>query len=242
MKKILLLTSIFALISGIIFAQSLKIETLEHQDVTNTSINLNSQDPDMILDQEFLVTNMGTSSVDLLVKKRHVSITEGSDTYFCMGLCYPATVFQSTNTVNLCAGCILEGLSGFSVHFRPKGFYGESQIIYTVWAVGNEADSVTITMNYKVETIGAPEYRASGSSLYPNPASSTIQFEYPFTGTRNNYLVITNLLGSKVKQLNVNDPSGRNTFNVADLTPGVYFYTIFDNGAAVKTSRLVIKR
>lgn len=242
MKKNLLLTALFALITGLVFAQTLKIETLEHQDVTNSSLNLVSSDPSIIIDQEFLVTNTGAQSVDLFVKKRHVAIPEGSDTYFCMGLCYPATVFQSTNAVNLCAGCVLEGLTGFSAHLRPKGFEGVSQIVYTMWATGYEADSVTVTMNYTIGEIGAPEFKPLQSVLYPNPASSMVSIEYPFKSASKNFILISNVLGSEVKRLQVTNPSGVNSFSVNELVPGVYFYTIYDAGVAVKTNRLIIKR
>lgn len=243
MKKLILLSAAFALLGSIVLAQStLRIETLDQVDVSNATLNLSGEDPQLIIDTELHLINTSNHAVDILMKKRYNYIVEGSDTYFCLSLCYPATVFQSTQAVNLCGGCTLEGGDGLSVHFRPRGFYGQSQVVYTLWPVGSEADSVTLTLNYTIGQINAPEYSAMQTSVYPNPASTSVSFEHPFKSSRNNFVVISNMLGSEVKRLPISNPQTKNTLSVADLMPGVYFYTIYDGGVAVRTNRLIIKR
>lgn len=241
MKKILLLTTFIALMTGLVFAQTFKIETLENLDVTNSSVNMQSNDLDLVLDKVFQVTNISNQTVELYVKKREAILTAGSSSYFCLGLCYAPTA-NFSDTIQLCSGCVLEGLTEFSVHFRPRGYAGESQVVYTIIPVSNEADSVTVTMNYSIGEIGAPEFKPLQSVLYPNPASSVVSIEYPFKATTKNFIKISNVLGSEVKRLPISNPSGVNSFTVADLMPGVYFYTIYDGGNVVKTNRLVIKR
>lgn len=243
MKKLILLSAIFALLGSLVIAQStLKLETIEQTDVTNGIINLSGTDPQLIIDTELHLINNSNHSVNILMKKRYNTIVEGSDAYFCIGLCYPSSVFQSTQEVAICGGCTLEGGDGLSVHFRPRGFTGQSQIVYTFWPVGVESDSVTLTVNYSIGEVSAPEYSAQQVSVYPNPASTNVTFEYPFKSARNNFVAISNMLGSEVKRVSISNPQSKNNLSVADLMPGVYFYTIYDGGVAVRTNRLIIKR
>jgi hypothetical protein len=243
MKKLILLSAVFALLGSLVLAQStLRIETLDQVDVSNATLNLSGEDPQLIIDTELHLINTSNHAVDILMKKRYNYIVEGSDTYFCISLCYPATVFQSTQAVNLCGGCTLEGGDGLSVHFRPRGFTGQSQVVYTLWPVGSEADSVNLTLNYSIGQISTPEYAINQAAVYPNPASTSISFEYSFKNAKNNYLAISNILGSEVKRYPVSNTQGKNTLSVAELIPGVYFYTIYDGGVAVRTNRLIIKR
>lgn len=243
MKKIILLSAIFAFLGSLVLAQSsLRLETTDHTDVSNATISLSGEDPNLIIDTELLLINTSNHSVDILMKKRYNYIVEGSDTYFCISLCYPATIFQSTNPVALCGGCTLEGGDGLSVHFRPRGFLGQSQVVYTLWPVGSEADSVNLTINYTIGQINAPEYSANQTSVYPNPASTSVSFEHPFKSAKNNFVSISNMLGSEVKRFPIANSQAKNTLSVADLMPGVYFYTIYDGGVAVRTNRLIIKR
>jgi hypothetical protein len=54
-------------------------------------------------------------------------------------------------------------------------------------------------------------------------------------------LVIYNLLGSVVRDVQINDAIGKLKVNVSDMDDGIYFYSLLVNNETVKTQKLVVK-
>lgn len=94
---------------------------------------------------------------------------------------------------------------------------------------GNEGSQVTVKSQFE--------------EFFPNPASNNTTAEYILPSTaKSAKLLIYNVLGEQVKdiELNVNEKSI--VLNVSDFKNGVYFYTFQVDGAAVLSKRLFVKR
>ena len=77
----------------------------------------------------------------------------------------------------------------------------------------------------------------------PNPANSEVTFKYTFSaGTKSATISLFNVLGTKVKTLELNAEQETAMLDIADLNQGVYFYTLNIDGVNKFSRRLVIKR
>jgi len=78
---------------------------------------------------------------------------------------------------------------------------------------------------------------------HPNPANAEVTFKYTFAaGTKTANISLFNVLGSKVKTLELSAHLETAMLDVTDLNPGVYFYTLNIDGVNKFSRRLVIKR
>jgi hypothetical protein len=101
-----------------------------------------------------------------------------------------------------------------------------------------------LAQNAKFEAIdNTPTAKFLFRDGHPNPATSEVTFKYSFaTGTKEATIFLFNVLGSKVKTLDLNAQEEVAMLNVSDPNPGVYFYTLNIDGINKFSRRLVIKR
>ncbi len=245
MKKYLFLLGLMAMLNFIVFAQAtFVIQDTESNDIGNTIVEINSNDNINEHVNGLNIINPTGSALNLKVKKTELSMASGSRIYFCVGItCYPPFSFSS-NPFSIQAGGSLNYPDGFAAHFEPLGYYGNSEIMFTFMNNDNPGDSLTVTYKYNIENLnsGSAIEKVSKARLYPNPSSNLVKLEYQFPSNNNNFLVLHNMLGSEMKRIPITDISGRLEINIADLKPGIYFYSIIENGLSIKTSRLVINR
>lgn len=77
---------------------------------------------------------------------------------------------------------------------------------------------------------------------YPNPAGKRASIDYALHGeTGNVKFVLLNLLGSKVKEIEITEKTGSVRLNTSGLTEGIYFYSFLINNESYVTRKLIIK-
>ena len=98
--------------------------------------------------------------------------------------------------------------------------------------------------NAKFEAIdNTPTAKFLFKDAHPNPANTEVTFKYNFaSGTKSASIVLFNVLGSKVKTIELSAQEETAMLDVTDLNPGVYFYTLNIDGVNKLSRRLVIKR
>ncbi|MFA8300239.1 MAG: T9SS type A sorting domain-containing protein [Hyphomicrobiales bacterium] len=236
MKKILYSFALL-LFSLSTYAQDLTLLHGETEIQNGGTIEV-SATPDKF-DVETLLTlknNTDTEKSCILIKDVTES-TEGQDFYFCVGVsCYPPTVDQSESFA-----LAADAESEFSVHMSPNNTQGLAVVKYTI---ATEGTNFEFTVRYDIAD-GINDVFDSHlvSDIYPNPAKSTVNINYDLDPTYNNVkLSIYNLLGSKVKEFQINSSSNRATFNVENLNSGIYFYSIINNDKTISTKKLVIRK
>ncbi|MFN8282662.1 MAG: T9SS type A sorting domain-containing protein [Chitinophagales bacterium] len=99
---------------------------------------------------------------------------------------------------------------------------------------------ITNTATTKIQLIlGTASNRKLKFKLFPNPTSSSIRIELPYSGTGNWYL--TDISGNRIKQSNITNTTDAFDIDVTDVASGTYLLSLEINGN-VSTSKVVIVR
>lgn len=245
MKKILLSLLCLSLFSGI-FAQSFSL-----MDTNGVAISAGSTiqfvgDPaDQVIQAVVWVKNNSSVAKDVKVKKViHAGDTlAGTVNTFCWGLCYPPTTYVSPFPQTIQPGAICDQFYG---DYNPNNVYGASEIMYVFFDMDNTSDSVAVKVEYNASPAGISDDLISlvkFSGAYPNPAINVVYVDYTIPESVNKAsVVITNMLGSKVKEVNLGDRSGKARIAVTDLINGIYFYSLVADDQLLLTRKFVVRR
>ncbi|MEA3443637.1 MAG: T9SS type A sorting domain-containing protein [Bacteroidota bacterium] len=239
MKKLLPAVLIMFSISFMLTAQNFTIEDHNGVDVSNTTIDINGSVSDNELAVDMKVVNNGAADYDVILKKSYISIVANTSNHFCTSVCFPSGTMESGPYL------VNAGQSNdISFHYFPSGNAGSSTIMYTIYnadVANHPGDSVSVTVNYIV-TNNVDEAFSTRIEIYPNPATDIVKFDYQINSANNSWFTFYNMLGNKVKSINLDKSFGNLIIPVDDLEAGIYFYSVIVNGDAIKTNRLVINR
>jgi hypothetical protein len=244
MKKILLSLAMLTAFSGV-FAQSFSLQdTLGVAIPAGSNIQVLGDPTAAVITAKIHVKNNAAEAKDVKVKK---VIHEGDTlaltmNYFCWGVCYGPTTYVSPFAQTIQAGAVNDQFYG---DYNPQSIPGKSTITYVFFDVNNVNDSVAVTIEYNASpaSVGAPKAQASVSAAYPNPAINTFNLEYNISGQVNKAkVVISNILGSQVKEVELDSRSGKIQIPVTELVNGIYFYSIVADEQLVLTRKFVVKR
>jgi len=243
MKKVLLVICLLSVAVFIGYSQSLILfdsvagqltnnATLTKTGVTNTG--------DII--KYIGVKNNSAAGLNVMVKKSYISVLPETVNVFCWGVCFGPDIFVSPEPISIDPG--ITNFTDFSGHYNPSAVSGISSIRYTFFSETNPNDSVCFNVNFAAYPLGLNDIgkNATLANAFPNPADNLVSMDYsiPAAGTGNS-LIIRNVVGVIVKQEAVLNTSKKITFNVNDLSDGIYFYSLVVNGQSIQTRKLVIK-
>jgi hypothetical protein len=224
MRRLLFLF-VFALISLNARAQSL---TVVEQD---TVVEVNSTS---VADYGFhiKVKNTSTEDLEVYVRRAYNSPTCAYDSaYFCWDYCYGADVDNSIGYVSILAGDEKNDFSGH-VYSPTTSASCMDSTRYVFYNGKDPSDSLSVWVQISAgPTMGTVDVQIAADKVYPNPARNFITVETAASGQ----LYIYNALGALVKTKNLNP--GKNAVSVAELSNGVYLYSI--DGASFK--KLIVR-
>jgi len=234
MKKHLFITVIcFAVLSAALVAQSITFNSPGPIIITGTS------EEELIA--SIPVTNSGIETGNFHVKRSIVTPLAGSANWFCWGSnCYLPTIEQSLNAVS-----IIDGLSNssFKAHLSPSGSVGNAEIRYTFFNAANPNDSSSINVQYEVTALSTGPNLSSPAtiSVFPNPATEYIRFEYADLLTESS-IEILNPLGKTIAVINELALDGAVVFPLLKMSPGIYFYRLHSKtNRAIKAGRFMVR-
>jgi|GEM_PF-4639476 len=78
------------------------------------------------------------------------------------------------------------------------------------------------------------------NEMFPNPAQDFVNFKIEVTGNKKVSIVITDLTGSFVKEVNSVNPD--TYLNISDFKTGFYFVNILSGGKVIETKRLLVTK
>lgn len=81
-------------------------------------------------------------------------------------------------------------------------------------------------------------YLKTDIKVYPNPATNYIEFKNPDHKIKK--VIFFNLVGRSIRELEAT--SGKNTFDVSDLSRGMYLLQLIDKTGKVVTTKRINKR
>lgn len=224
MRRLLFLF-VFALISLTAGAQSLSVV---EQD---TVVEVNSTS---VADYGFhiKVKNTSTEDLEVYVRRAYNSPTCAYDSaYFCWDYCYGADVDNSIGYVSILAGDEKNDFSGH-VYSPTTSASCMDSTRYVFYNGKDPSDSLSVWVQISAgPTMGTVDVQIAADKVYPNPARNFITVETAASGQ----LYIYNALGALVKAKNLNP--GKNAVSVAELSNGVYLYSL--DGASFK--KLIVR-
>jgi len=190
------------------------------------------------------VKNVSSQSLTLLCRKIELEVVPGTSNTFCWGICFAPSVYLSPLTIQLPAGQTTDEFSG---HLMPAGIIGTTKMCYSFFPQSSPNDSTYFYVDFlATPNVGINDLVSNKvfvSKPYPNPATSQVSFDYNFPeGSTSATINIHNLLGAKVKEVNISGFSGKATIDVNNLNDGIYFYSVNVANEILETKRLVISR
>jgi hypothetical protein len=230
-----LLSVIFILTSFFASAQEiLLLDRFNGNGIVNDStLTVSSSDPDIVdLTQYLTIKNNTDRTLALFLKKSINYIADSTIDYFCFGIqCWPGTELTWIPD-SIAPGAKDSTFASHIVHFRrfemPPLPAGVSSISYTIFdsTTFDYKVEASITVIYQHTLVGITGHSPTAEAVWPNPASDFINIS---TGVLTNSaceLVIFNSTGVEVKRLNLMPDSGKITFAVTGLKPGMYFGSV----------------
>lgn len=240
MKKYLLFACFLGLAATMAYSQSLTLSNEFGPVANNATIVVTGLPSDDEIVVEMNITNTTSDSIPVICKKVETSLVPGTATLFCWGLCFSPTVYVSPDPLYIHAG--ETNTADFSGHYLPQGFSGLSTVRYVFYDERNPDDSVCFNADFQAYPLGVGEPVANGTiSAYPNPASGNVTFTFSANDAVNGKIVIRNLVGETVRELNLSGTAGQVSFNVAELASGIYFYSLVSGGQTAATKKLVVR-
>lgn len=245
MKKFLLSLLCLSIFSGI-FAQSFSLMDTNGVAISpGSTIQFVGDPSDELIQSVVWVKNNSSMAKKVKVKKviNAGDTLAGTVNTFCWGLCYPPTTYVSPFPQTIEPGAICDQFYG---DYNPNNVYGLSKIMYVFFDMDDASDSVAVKVEYNASPAGISDDLISlvkFSGAYPNPAINVVYVEYSIPESINNTsIVITNMLGSKVKEVNLSDRSGKARIAVTDLINGIYFYSLAADDQLLLTRKFIVRR
>ena len=231
MKKLLPALALFLFVSMVSFAQSLQV----------TSDTLSVSGPaNILMTTTARVTNVGSGTIFVKVRRTAVDTASGHSAYFCWtGTCYPVTTSESPNYVVMNPGDVDTTLLAY---LNPRCIGGTSNVSYCCFDMDNESDSTCITFTYRASGVGVDEIGALKyiSNIYPNPADAYARVSYAINSGKDTRMVISNLLGSVVKELPLVEKQGVTLIPTSDLKSGIYICSVVIDGKSYGSKKLIV--
>ena len=251
MIKKSILTLAFIAVMGCISAQSLQFEYDGHVYAQGETVVCTHVESWGEIIQEMQIRNLSDVALDVMIMREIVQIVDGTENSFCWGSCFAPSVDVSPRPQVLEAGTVSdEGLLSFhqvidpTYSGDPSNFItGTSIVKYYAYPASDEDDKVCIEVHFVYDPEGAAEHPiANFGKAYPNPASSTVCFDYNLSKAANASVVVYNLLGQEVMSQQLNGLQGTASLSVADLNDGIYFCILKVDGSTVNTEKFVVKK
>lgn len=244
MKKLILS---LLLISAFTMAASAQILELYHDEEPfpmGGTFEVQGYPDEFEIVSHITLKNISDQEVVVKCRKMEVEVVANTSNTFCWGLCYAPSVFLSPLTITIAPGDTTQEFSG---HYMPGGNEGVTKMCYSFFDESNPNDSTYFYVNYNgTYSVGIEDQMAESAFVshpYPNPASSMVSFDYMLpAGSSKAKISIHNLLGAKVKEINIAGIEGKISLNIQDLKDGIYFYSVNVNNQIIETKRLVVSR
>lgn len=196
----------------------------------------------VVLQSHAYVKNIGSGSVDVKVSRTVNTLSPNHTSNFCFnGACYPPATSITPQAVTMNPG---DTINSFLGDLNPNSTSGISYVTYCFYDVNNPSDSVCVTYTYNAGAVGIQDLFAGNkflSNAVPNPADDKTTIATNLSIVKDARIVISNVLGSVVKNITVTDRQASVNVNTEDLKDGVYYYTLYNDGKSIGSKKLIVK-
>jgi len=188
--------------------------------------------------------NNGIKPITLIIRKASSQIGTSQKNYFCKDdNCADPSVEDIIVKVE--PG---QTLTSLQVALEAGLVPGVSSVRYIAYNKSNPGEVLEVEINFVVDE--KPEkvniYTSRSITLqdvYPNPTADFAFVDYKVVQDNvKARIILHNVLGNSVGEYNLNAWETKAKIQTADLNAGIYFYTLYLNGEAVMTRKLVVKK
>jgi uncharacterized repeat protein (TIGR01451 family) len=196
--------------------------------------------------------NTGTASADFVRLEDTLDAALDESTFEMINASHTVNTKREGNqltwnfrTINLPPTVTNPNESHGFVHFRikPKTGYAVGDIIPNTASIYFDYNPAIVTNTFNTEfvtTLGNAQFSNNNFSLFPNPASNSVQINLQNTSETIATILINDILGKNIKTI-TNVSSNQNTINVSSLSQGIYFVTITTENNLKLVKKLVIE-
>lgn len=190
------------------------------------------------------IRNTSDKPITLVIRKTGGQIGTSQRNYFCRdGNCLDQEVEDII--VKLESG---ETLSSLQVALEAGLVPGISSVRYLAYNRANPGDALEFDLDFIVEEKPerSPIYASRSVALqdvYPNPASDFAFVDYKVLQDNvEAKILIHSILGNTMGEYELSMFENQAKISTGELNAGIYFYTLYVDGEAVMTRKLVVKR
>jgi hypothetical protein len=218
--------------------------TLSHGDVnvTNDTVVISGPVSQEYYEAKIAVTNNMDIALALKVRKTEIQGPAGGENSFCWGECYTPAVTLSPSTITVASHGT--DRNSFIADYRPNGEAGSSIVRYTFFLPADTTIQASVIIIWQVGSSGTGSLEPVKPLIraYPNPADQFITITLSGQTTGRNEAILVNIQGQTV--LSKTTPSGirQFTWNTGNLSAGIYFLKIRDDGGHMSVQKIWIKR
>lgn len=191
------------------------------------------------------VQNSSSSEISVRAYRNVLEAMQGSENYFCWGVCFTSAV----NISPLQAAILMgpgETNDSFYAHYKPNGNPGQAIIEYCFFNAADESDKVCHTVYYCVDVdcvVGVGESALGKAELgvFPNPLTGMGKLAYRLpAGATKGIVSIFSITGQRITEISVESAEGVIILNAADFENGMYSAELRSDGIPVFSSRFVV--
>ncbi len=119
--------------------------------------------------------------------------------------------------------------------------YAEIEGVHQSFGFNNKGFRMLRTYSGTPQTINNIDNKLNTINNYPNPANTSTTFIFYVNNESNGTIIIQNINGQVVDQINIETKNGKNVFlyNTENLNNGIYFYT-FKNKNSIISNKMII--
>lgn len=188
------------------------------------------------------IKNVSVNSVTVKCKRTIIYLLPGDVNYFCFaGQCYGPG--QSVSGLSSVMAPNATDAS-FIGYVQNAGTAGDDTVNYCFYNVNDTLDATCYTVVYHFRPLGINEVLPANSSMlsvYPNPVDFEATFQYSLPKDINSATVtVMNMLGNKVGEYELDISKNRAVISTADLSNGIYFYSLEVDGRVISTKKMMV--
>ncbi len=189
------------------------------------------------------IKNITDKSQFYIVKRVRMDQVETQKSYFCLdNHCLEPTISEFSKRIE--PGEVVN----LNYILETGMLAGQSSYKFEIFPKGNPTDLKEHSVNVNVEEKSTRNYlyqskEITVQEIYPNPVQELATVDYKLLeGFVKAKIVIHNVLGKPVSAFELDPAETRVKIQADDMTPGVYFYTLYINSSGVATRKIMVRK
>lgn len=204
-----------------------------------------NSDSTVIIQGKLYVVNETGATINTVVQRFEECLVAGSENYFCWDICWSSAVNVS-GPMSITAG---DTVNYFYGDYKPKTNEGASVVRYRFYDDANSSSYNEVYIKFNAGScaaiadcyIGIDEEEVAITSVYPNPATDLITFEYN-TNENGGQIVISDLTGKIVRTMPIGAGATKSTLSLDGFNNGIYFYSFYVNSKQISTHKFIVNK